>query len=397
MLYRIIKERNLKKDFMIYLDAAASAGYKEVDDIVVSTISNAMKEYWLNPSSLYATKVKEEINECRANIAKFIGAKSNEIYFTSGSSESNNWAIRGWVDNILMNSFQFIHIITTPIEHKSILEAVNNGALGARIHYCDVNKLGLVDYKSLKCLLAEHEHEPVLVSIGMANNEIGTIQNVKEISDLVHEYGGVLHIDATQCVGHIPIDVNELGIDMLSASGHKISPVLKGIGFLYKKNCINIRPLIHGSQESGLRGGTENTFGIIGLSKAIDCCDIGYEKIKNICNKRDYFVDLLISKFGCILNGHCENRLPNNINVTFPQNITGESLLYTLDLSDIKLSVGSACNSHDINPSHVLTEIGLDKDAVMKTVRFTLPDNITYRDIDFVVDEINKALKIIEV
>ena len=382
---------------MIYLDAAASAGYKKADDVVVDTISSAMKKYWLNPSSLYATEIKEEINKCRENIAKFIGAKPNEIYFTSGSSESNNWAIRGWVDNVLMNSFQFVHVITTPIEHKSILEAVKNGTLGARVHYCDVDKLGLVNYKSLKYLLAEHEHEPILVSIGMANNEIGTIQNIKEISDLVHEYGGVLHVDATQAIGHIPIDVDELGIDMLSASGHKISPVLKGIGFLYKKNCINIRPLIHGSQESGLRGGTENTFGIIGLSKAIDCCDIGYEKIKNICNKRDYFIDLLISKFDCSLNGHCENRLPNNINVTFPQNITGESLLYTLDISGIKISVGSACNSHSVEPSHVLTEIGLDKDMAMRTVRFTLPDDITYRDIDFVVDEIKKALKIIEV
>ena len=301
-----------------------------------------------------------------------------------------------WIDNVLMNSFQFIHIITTPIEHKSILNAVSSGNLNARIQYCDVDKMGIVDYKTLEYMLESYKNNPVLVSIGMANNEIGTIQNIEKISDLVHKYNGTLHIDATQVVGHIPIDVKELNVDMMSASGHKISPVLKGIGFLYKKNDINIQPIIYGSQENGLRGGTENTFGIIGLSKALEYCNIDYEKTKNICNKRDYFIDLLVSKLGCTLNGHCEYRLPNNINITFPQNITSEGLLYVLDLSGVKISVGSACNSHDISPSHVLTEIGLDKDAAMRTARFTLPDDITYKDIDFAFNEIKKAINIIE-
>ena len=381
---------------MVYLDAAASAGYNSFDDIIVNTIADAMKKYWRNPSSIYASEVKKEINKCRGNIAEFIGAKSSEIYFTSGSSESNNMAIRGWVDNTSMNTLQPIHLITTPIEHKSLLGIVNSGVLGANVHYCKVNNLGLVDYKSLEYLLATYEHEPILVSICMANNEIGVIQDIKKISDLVHKYGGIIHVDATQAVGHMPIDVAELDVDMLSASGHKISPVLKGIGFLYKKNCIKIHPLIYGSQEDGLRGGTENTFGIIGLSKAIEYCGTSYEQIKNMCNKRDYFIDLLISRFGCKLNGHCDKRLPNNINVTFPQNITGESLLYTLEMSGIQISVGSACNSHSIEPSYVLTEIGLDEESAMRTVRLTLPNNITYRDIDYVIDEINKVLKIIE-
>lgn len=381
---------------MIYLDASATAMYQSKDDIIVDTMANAMKEYWQNPSSLYAAKVKNKIDECRKNISEFIGAKPDEIYFTSGSSESNNLAICGWVDFLSIDSAYYPHVITTPIEHKSISNLVTHGVGDAYIDFCNVNKLGVVDYKSLEYLLATYEHEPILVSVHMANNEIGTVQDIKKISSIVHQYGGILHVDATQVVGHIPIDVEELGIDMMSASGHKISPVLKGIGFLYKKNCINIRPIIHGSQEQGLRGGTENTFGIIGLSKAIDYCDVSYEKIKNICNKRDYFIDLLVTKLGCKLNGHCEHRLPNNINVTFPQNITGESLLYTLDLSDIKISVGSACNSHSIEPSDVLTEIGLDKDEAIRTVRFTLPDDITYRDIDFVFDEIKKAIKIIE-
>lgn len=381
---------------MIYLDAAASAKYKNVDDIIVDTMTVAMRDSWQNPSSLYATDIKEKINKCRANIAEFIGAKPNEIIFTSGASESNNLAIRGWVDNKLMNTLQFINVITTPIEHKSTLDAVKNGTLGARVHYCGVDEFGVIDYKSLEHLLVMCEYEPILVSICMANNEIGTVQDVLKISNLVHKYDGILHVDATQAFGHIPINVRNYGVDMMSISGHKISPVLKGIGFLYKKDDINIHPLIYGSQENGLRGGTENVYGIIGLNKAIEYCDFDHSKTNKLCDKRDYFVHLLSSKFGCKLNGHSEYRLPNNINVTFPQNITGEALLYVLDLSGIKIGVGSACNSRSIKPSHVLKAIGLSDEDAMKTVRFTLPDDITYQDIDFVIEEINKAIKLIE-
>lgn len=380
---------------MIYLDSAATANYNNRDDIIIDTITSAMKKYWQNPSSLYATNVKKEVNKCRKQVADFIGAKSDEIYFTSGASESNNWCIRGWVDKNA-NSCSMVNIITTPIEHKSILEAVNNPNLGACIRYCNVDKYGLVDYNSLKRLLSFREGEPILVSIGIANNEIGTIQDIKEISDLVRSYGGILHVDATQAFGRIPIDVNELGIDMMSASGHKISPILKGVGFLYKRNGIDIQPLIYGAQESGLRGGTENTFGIIGLSKAIELYDVSLTNANKMCKKRNYFIDLLESKFDCKLNGS-EFRLPNNINVTFPQNITGESLLYTLDMSDIKISTGSACNSKEIKPSYVLKAIGLSDEQAMKTVRFTLPDDITYEQIDKVIDEIDKAIKVIEV
>lgn len=380
---------------MIYLDGAATANYGNKDNIIIDTITSAMKKYWQNPSSLYATNVKEEVNRCRKHIAEFIGAKPDEIYFTSGASESNNTVIRGWVDKNA-NSCSMVNIITTPIEHKSILEAVNNPNLGACIRYCNVDKYGLVDYNSLKRLLSFREGEPILVSIGMANNEIGTIQNIDEISELVHRYGGILHVDATQAFGHIPIDVDKLGVDMMSASGHKISPVLKGIGFLYKRNSIDIQPLIYGAQENGLRGGTESTFGIIGLGKTIELCDVSLTNANKMCEKRNYFIDLLESKFGCKLNGS-EFRLPNNINVTFPQNITGESLLYTLEMSDIYVSTGSACNSKEIKPSYVLKAIGLSDEQAMKTVRFTLPDDITYEQIDKVIDEIDKAIKVIEV
>lgn len=382
---------------MIYLDTASTAKYTNVDDIVVDTITTAMRDSWMNPSSLYAPNVKDKIDKCRANIAEFIGAKSEEIYFTSGASESNNTAIRGWVDNEA-NGLLHANIITTPIEHKSILSVVQSDVIGACVHYCNVDESGLVNLKSLEHLLYEHEYEPMLVSVHMANNEVGTIQNIRDIAELVHKYGGALHTDATQCFGHIPINVEELGVDMMSASGHKISPVLRGIGFLYIKNGINIQPLIYGAQENGFRGGTENTYGIIGLNKAIEYCDVNFshEAMSELCEKRDYFIGLLESKFSCKLNGHSKYRLPNNINVTFPQNITGESLLYMLDLSGIKVSTSSACNSRTIKPSYVLTSIGLTNEEAIKSVRFTLPNDITYEDVDYVIDEIGKCLKIIE-
>lgn len=379
---------------MIYLDVSSTNKYSDFENIIVDTIINAMKKFWKNPSSLYASDVKNIIDICRKQVADFIGAKSDEIYFTSGASESNNWCIRGWVDKNI-NSCSMVNIITTPIEHKSVLEAVNNPNLGACIRYCSVDEYGHVDYNSLKRLLSFREGEPILVSIGLANNEIGTVQNIDEISELVHKYGGILHVDATQALPHIPIDVNELGIDMMSASGHKISPILKGIGFLYKRNGIDIQPLIYGAQENGLRGGTENTFGIIGLSKAIEFCDISPKNISEMCKKRNYFIDLLETKFGCKLNGS-GFRLPNNVNVTFPQNITGESLLYTLEMSDIYMSTGSACNSKEIKPSYVLKTIGLSNEQAMKTVRFSLPNDITYEEIDKVINEIDKAIRLIE-
>ena len=383
---------------MVYLDAAATAKYTNIDDIIVNAITTAMKDSWMNPSSLYASNVKDKINRCRANVAEFIGAKPEEIIFTSGASESNNLAIRGWDDEIWLTTYKKSNIITTPIEHKSILELLENSNLGSAAHYCNINKFGTVDLESLENLLKGfyYKSEPVLVTIQMANNEIGTWQDIRTISELVHRYNGILHTDATQALGKIHIDVETLGIDMMSCSGHKISPTLRGIGFLYKRNGVNIQPIIYGAQENGLRGGTENTYGIIGLSKALEHCCIDNVMIDEMCDKRDYFVDILYRKFGCKLNGDGWNRLPNNINVTFPQDITGESLLYMLDMSGIKVGVGSACNSKSIEPSYVLKAIGLSDSEAVKTVRFTLPEDITYDDIRYVVKEIENAIKLIE-
>lgn len=385
---------------MIYLDNAATAKYRNIDDIIVKTITSAMADSWMNPSSLYAANIKEKINKCRANVAKFIGAKSDEIYFTSGASESNNWCIRGWVDGVWQNIYKTPYIITTPIEHKSILNLLENGDLDATVDYCHVDEYGIVDYKYLEDMLIMRHDNPILVSICFANNEIGSIQNIQKIADLVHRYNGILHSDATQALNYIPIDVETLGIDILSASAHKISPVLRGIGFLYKRNGVNINPLIYGTQEQNLRGGTENTYGIIGLSKALEYCDVDIDSMnpstEELSSKRDYFIDNLRYRFGCKLNGHDIDRLPNNINVTFPQNIMGESLLYMLDMSGIKISVGSACNSKSIEPSHVLKAIGLSNEDAMKSVRFTLPDDITYDEINKVINEIDKAIKLME-
>ena len=379
------------------MDASATAGFRNVDNIVIETIADAMRDYWQNPSSLYATNVKKKIDECRTNIANFINAKPEEIIFTSGASESNNVAIRGWADYQLIHGLHLPSIITTPIEHKSIIELVKNEAANSYVYYCDVDKYGFVDYESLVYWLNICEDKPVLVSIGMANNELGTVQGIKEISELVHRHNGILHVDATQILPYIPVDVELLVIDMMSASGHKISPVLKGIGFLYKRNSVNIKPLIYGAQENGMRGGTENVFGIIGLSKALEYCDTSCDKYIEMCSKRDYFIEKLTSKFGCKLNGHKNHRLPNNINVTFSKNITGEALLYMLDMAGIAISVGSACNSKSIEPSHVLKAIGLSDEESMRTVRISLPSDITYEEINNVVDEIDKAIKLIEI
>ena len=268
----------------------------------------------------------------------------------------------------------------------------------ADVYYVDVDKNGLLKTDELAKLLTNVclWGKPLLVSAQLANNEIGSIQRIKNISEMLNQVGGLLHVDAVQGFGQIPIDVDELSVDMLSASGHKLGAP-KGTGFLYKRKNVEISPLIYGSQMDGLRGGTENTAGIMGFAKAVELCDISENKVREMQSKRDYFIGCLEYKFGCKLNGRSAERLPNNINVTFPQNITGESLLYVLDMSDIVISVGSACNSKSIAPSYVLKAIGLSDEQAMRTIRITISDDITYEQIDYVIDEIDKAIKLIEI
>ena len=378
----------------IYLDSASTT---KVRPEVVEAMMPYLTEQYYNPSSLYspATKIREDIERARKIVGNFIGANSNEIYFCSGGSEANCLAIGGFCHRHNLQHTKPV-IITSTIEHKSVMECVKN--MIADVYYIGVDNNGLIKTDDLAKLLTNVclWGKPLLVSFQLANNELGVVQRIKNISEMLNQVGGLLHVDAVQCVGQIPIDVNELGIDMLSASGHKLG-ACKGTGFLYKRNGVEISPLIYGSQMDELRAGTENVAGIMGLAKAVELCDVSEDKIREMQSKRDYFVGCLEYKFGCKLNGHSVERLPNNISVTFPQNITGESLLYMLDMSDIQISVGSACNSQSIEPSHVLKAIGLNNDEAMKTIRITLSDDITYDDIDKVIEEIWKAIKLIEI
>lgn len=380
---------------MIYLDEAATTKPKKE---VLNTIYSYM-DIWYNPSSLYslAQKAANALEEAKKIVANFLNSESFEVYFTSCGSESNCWAVQGFVQNRLRKG-RVPSVITSVIEHKSILSCVDG--IGVDAHYIKVNPDGSIDLnmleETLKYVVSQTNGKDVLVSIQYANNEIGTIQEIGKIASIVHKYNAVFHTDAVQAFGHIPIDVQELGIDMLSASGHKIGTP-KGIGILYKKNGVEINPLIYGSQMNGLRGGTENLPYIMGLSKAVELCanDIMYKKYINISEQRDYMIGKLINEFDCHINGKYSNRLPNNINVTFNENVTGEALIYLLDLCDICVSAGSACNSHSTVPSHVLKAIGLSDEEAVRTLRITLPDDITSEITDKVIHELKKQIQLL--
>lgn len=380
----------------IYLDNAATT--KPKAEVVISMLPYLIWK-WQNPSSLYSpsTEIKKEVEKARETVGKFIGASSKEIYFTSCGSESNCWAIQGFVNWCLRHDKRPV-VITSTIEHKSIVECV--GDLQTTAYFVNVDSSGFINMDELQTVLKEcskMKYNKILVSIQYANNEIGTIQKAKEIADLTHKYGGVFHTDAVQAFGHIPIDVELEHIDMLSASGHKIGTP-KGVGFLYKKTVIDINPIIYGTQMDGLRGGTENVPYIIGMAKAVELLGSTRDLIirnSHIDILRDYMIDRFQSGFGCKLNGAISSRLPNNINVTFPSGVTGESILYTLSLSNIFISTSSACNSHSVVPSHVLKEIGLTDEEAMRSIRISLPENISRENIDYFISELDKTIKII--
>lgn len=385
----------------MYLDSAATAKpRKEVLEAAMPYLTNS----FYNPSAIYSggTKVKNAIEDSRKTIADFINADADEIYFTSGSSESNCWAIQGYLLAGVMD-ISTTSIVTTKIEHKSIMECVDAmEQFGNSTYYCDVTYLDVdkdcfVNMEQLESVFKDRE-EPdyydIFVSIQLANNEVGTIQDIKAISDVIHKYGGILHVDATQAFGQIPIDVKAMGIDMLSASAHKLEGGFKGVGLLYKKKDIEIQPIIYGSQNAGLRGGTENVAGIVGFAKAVELTSKEMEDKLALSVKRDYFISEL-TRNGCKLNGASVHRLPNNINVQLPEGVGSEELLYMLDLDDIQCSAGSACNSHSKKQSYVLKAIGLTDEQAARSVRFTISSDITYEDIDYVVEEVVKDVKII--
>lgn len=385
----------------LYLDSAATA---KPNKEVLEAVMPYLTDNFYNPSSIYSNgvRVRRAIDNARESIAGFINADTDEIFFTSGSSESNCWAIQGYVFAGMMD-ISTTSIVTTKIEHKSIMECVDAmEQLGNSTYYCDVtyldvDKNGFVNMEQLESVFKDRE-EPnyydILVSIQMANNEVGTIQNIKAISDVIHKYGGVLHVDATQAFGQIPIDVKAMGIDMLSASAHKLEGGFKGVGLLYKKKNIEIQPIIYGSQNDRQRGGTENVAGIVGFAKAVELASEEMEDKLALSVMRDYFISEL-TRNGCKLNGTSVHRLPNNINVMLPEGIGSEELLYMLDLDDIQCSAGSACNSHSKKPSYVLKALGLTNEEAARSIRFTISSDITYEAIDYVVEKIVKIMKII--
>lgn len=380
-----------------YLDDAATTKPKPE---VIGVMNDYMDKYWYNPSSLYSDgdNVSIAIRDAENTIKEFIGAKENDhVYFTSGGSESNCWAIQGFVKNRL-DKMVTPCIITTKIEHKSIMECVKNIHL-ATVYYLDVDDQGFISMQELEntlSLMLDSGIQPndILVSIQFANNEVGTIQDVINIGNICDMYGCIFHTDAVQAFGHVFIDVDIMGIDMMSASSHKIGGC-KGTGILYVKDGIEISPIIYGSQMNGMRGGTENVPGIIGMAQAVKLAHDDWKYSADIKMKRDYFIDKL-EGIGCILNGPTEHRLPNNINVQLPYGLYAENLVYMLDLDGVKVSTGSACNSHSIEPSHVLKAMWMTDSEIKSSIRIIVPEDITMNEIDEIVGVIDKEIRVLK-
>lgn len=362
-------------------NAATTAVYQEVvDEMMPYLIDN-----YGNPSSAYelGSNNKSAISSSRKIIADTINCDEEEILFTSGGSEADNWAIKG-----ISNIYKGGHIITSRIEHKAVLRTCEYlSRNGFDITYIDPDERGFINPRSIEQAIRP---DTFLCSIMMANNEIGTIQPIKAIAKICHDNHILIHTDAVQAYGHIPIDVTDLDVDLLSVSGHKFHAP-KGIGFLFCRRWIPIEPLIHGGgQERGIRGGTENVAGIIGMGKAAEIVHFDMnERIKNLTKVRNYMIEKIIDTIpSVIVNGSLVNRVPNNVNITFI-GIQSQSAVIMLDDLGINCSAGSACNTGEAKPSHVLTAIGRSTDEASATLRFTLDDYCTIEDVDIAVNAIN--------
>lgn len=373
---------------MIYLDNAATT---KTAPEVVQAMMPYFSEYYGNPSSIYdfAGKSKEAITRGREQIAEVLGAKKEEIYFTAGGSESDNWALKATYEAYKSKGN---HIITTKIEHHAILHTCEylEKERGAKITYLDVDENGVVKLDELEKAITP---ETILISVMFANNEIGTIQPIKEIGAIAKEHGILFHTDAVQAYAQIPINVDEYNIDMLSVSGHKFGGP-KGIGFLYIRKGLKLRSFIHGgAQERKRRAGTENITGIVGIAKAVEIAFATMdERIKHETEVRDYAIKRILAEVPyCRLNGDAQKRVPNNINISF-QFIEGESLLIMLDMAGICASSGSACTSGSLDPSHVLLAIGLPHEIAHGSLRMTIGEETTKEDMDYVVDNIKEIV-----
>ncbi len=371
----------------IYLDHAATTAARPE---VVEAMLPYFTEKFGNPSSVYtfSQQNKAVITQCRDVIANSLNAKSNEIYFTAGGSESDNWALKATAEAYASKGK---HIITTKIEHHAILHTAQYlEQRGFEVTYLDVDENGIVKLDQLKAAIRP---DTILISVMFANNEIGTIEPIKEIGEIAHEHGIIFHTDAVQAYGQVPIDVDEYHIDMLSASGHKLNGP-KGIGFLYIRTGLKLRSFIHGgAQERSRRAGTENVTGIVGLAKAVEIAFATMEdRTKKETAMRDHLIDRLLAEVPYArLNGHRTKRLPNNVNISF-QFIEGESMLIMLDMKGICASSGSACTSGSLDPSHVLLAIGLPHEIAHGSLRMTLGEENTMEEMDYVADQIKEIV-----
>ena len=373
---------------MIYLDNAATT---KTAPEVVDAMLPYFSEYYGNASTIYSlgAESKKAMDHARQTIADSLGAKPEEIYFTAGGSESDNWALKATAEAYASKGK---HIITTKIEHHAILHTCEYlEKRGFEIIYLNVDRDGLISLDELKAAIRP---DTILISVMFANNEIGTIEPIAEIGEIAKEHGVLFHTDAVQAYAQVPINVDEMHIDMLSASGHKLNGP-KGIGFLYIRKGVKIRSFVHGgAQERSRRAGTENIPGIVGLGAAVErAMRIMDTKTRKEIELRDYLIGRLENEIPhCWLNGHRTKRLPNNINFSFLF-IEGESMLIMLDMKGICASSGSACTSGSLDPSHVLLAIGLKHEEAHGSLRLTLSEESTKEEMDIVAEEVKKIVQ----
>ena len=369
-------------DKFIYLDnAATTRPYPEV----IQAMIKFSEEKFYNPSSLYspAMEVRREIEAARIKIAKTLNCLQEEIFFTSGGTEANNWAIKGILQKYKSKGR---HIITSTIENHSVLNLCHYLAKKSwDVTFLPVDRYGLVNINAVKEAIRD---DTALVTIMFANNEIGTIEPIKDIASICCERGVIFHTDAVQAYGHLPIGVKDMNIDLLSVSGHKFGGP-KGIGFLYKNKDVDIAPWTYGgAQEHSLRAGTENVAAIVGMGVAAERIAKNIEEQGKQASLRDYFIERVLGEINNThLNGHPQKRLANNISISFDF-IEGESLMLLLDNFGIGVSTGSACASTSLEPSHVLLAIGLQHETAHGTIRFTINEETTKEDLNYTIEKL---------
>ncbi len=366
----------------VYLDNAATTG---VSTPVLEAMLPYLRENYGNPSSVHrwGRNARKALNNARRQVAAALGAQEDEIFFTGCGTESDNWALRGTAYALRDKGR---HIITSSIEHHAILhtcEALEKE--GWQVTYLPVDREGFVSPESVAAAIRP---DTVLVSIMAANNEIGTIEPIEEIGAICHAHGVLFHTDAVQAVGHIPFNLDQSDIDMLSLSGHKIHAP-KGVGALYIRRGVHIENLIYGGgQESRHRAGTENMASIVGLGRAIELAtDDIPRRAAELSAKRDHMIDRILSEIpGIVLNGSRQRRLPGNVNISIRQLESGESVLLNLDLKGIAASSGSACTAGSVDPSHVLIATGMPRKLANSSLRMSLDESNTLEDLDYAVD-----------